>query len=435
MKGFFLRKIVVRLLGSSVNDFDISSRLLMQSHFGLMIITLCASFFNYYLELGINLSLIMLFAAAVYFIGYMLIYKKRKFFISFLIFLILSIFLINYLWIYNGGSNGGTYLVIYAFYTFLLFIRSNKYAPYIMALYIINISFLFYFEYNYPSLIVGYETDKQRYIDIMIVSYFIFLLGSPMLLFGKNLFVKAKEKAEDSEKSKMRFLANISHDIRTPLNAIIGFTDLLKSEGVSEKERKIYIQTIESNSEKLLYLVNNILNLSQIDSGVLKVNKSMFGINEFLENVFQTYSILMSNGKVKLQLKNELEESNIVVNSDQNLLYQVLTNLLTNSIKFTEKGAITFGVEKVDSLRFFVIDTGIGIPKNKQSLVFDRFRQVEKGSKDAIKGVGLGLAICYEIMALLGGEIELESDGKTGTTVYFTPDFRSGTPNFIQIKH
>lgn len=279
---------------------------------------------------------------------------------------------------------------------------------------------LFYIELNFPEYIVGYETEKLRYIDIIIVSYSLYLLASPMLLFGKRLFEKAKNKAEESERSKMEFLANISHDVRTPLNAIIGFTELLNSEGINEADRKVFIHTIKTNSENLLHMVNNILNLSQIDSGLLKVEKSHFNLNSFMNIIFQTYNPLMISDSVKLIMKNEISKENIEINSDQNLIYQVLTNLLNNSLKFTKKGKIIFGVKMENEITFYVKDSGPGIPKEMQSIIFDRFKQIKRDDENINKGVGLGLAICSDIVKLLGGKIFLESDEINGTTISFT---------------
>ncbi len=279
---------------------------------------------------------------------------------------------------------------------------------------------LFYIELNFPEYIVGYETEKLRYIDIIIVSYSLYLLASPMLLFGKRLFEKAKNKAEESERSKMEFLANISHNVRTPLNAIIGFTELLNSEGINEADRKVFIHTIKTNSENLLHMVNNILNLSQIDSGLLKVEKSHFNLNSFMNIIFQTYNPLMISDSVKLIMKNEISKENIEINSDQNLIYQVLTNLLNNSLKFTKKGKIIFGVKMENEITFYVKDSGPGIPKEMQSIIFDRFKQIKRDDENINKGVGLGLAICSDIVKLLGGKIFLESDEINGTTISFT---------------
>lgn len=234
------------------------------------------------------------------------------------------------------------------------------------------------------------------------------------------MFIKAKERAEESEKSKMQFLANISHDIRTPLNAIIGFTDLLNSEGLTEADRKVFTQTIKTNSENLLHMVTNILNLSQIDSGILKVEKSFFSLNKFLEYIYESYSPLMISNKVEMFLENELQSEDIFINSDQNLIYQVLTNLLNNSIKFTKEGEIVFGAKMDGGLMFFVRDTGVGIPVEMQDVVFDRFKQVGKASNTPNKGVGLGLAICSDIVSMLGGKIELVSESSVGTTISFT---------------
>lgn len=414
-----IKKWKSKMIGEYSN-IDISCRLLMQAHFALIIITLVSSFFNYILDLGVVLSIVLLITALFYFFGYILVYSKHNFMMSFIVFVVVSLFLIFYIWINNGGIDGGNLLLVYAFYTILLFISRSKYAIYIIILYILTTMLLFYIELNFPEYIVGYETEKLRYIDIIIVSYLLYLLASPMLLFGKKLFEKAKTKAEESERSKMEFLANISHDVRTPLNAIIGFSELLNSEEINEADRKVFIHTIKTNSENLLHMVNNILNLSQIDSGLLKVEKSYFNLNSFMNMIFQTYNPLMVSDSVKLIMKNQISKENIEINSDQNLIYQVLTNLLNNSLKFTKEGEIIFGVKMENEIVFYVKDSGPGIAKEMQGIIFDRFRQVKRDNESQNKGVGLGLAICNDIVKLLGGKIFLESDEINGTTISFT---------------
>lgn len=409
-----------KLLFRRNEKFDIPSQLLLQSHFGLIIVTFIGALFNYLLNFSNELVIVMFCTTFLYALGYYILSRQGNFIVSLIIFLITSLFIINFLWFKNGGINGGTLLIIFAFYIFLQFLSNNKYAIYIAILYVLNTAILFFIEFTYPDIIVGYDTQTHRYIDIIIVSYFIFFLGSPMLLFGKRLFKTAKTKAEESERSKMDFLANISHDVRTPLNAIIGFSELLNSEGINEADRKVFTHTIKTNSENLLHMVNNILNLSQIDSGLLKVEKSKFNLNSFMNMIFQTYNPLMVSDSVKLIMKNQISKENIEINSDQNLIYQVLTNLLNNSLKFTKEGEIIFGVKMENEIVFYVKDSGPGIPKEMQSIIFNRFKQVKRDNESQNKGVGLGLAICNDIVKLLGGKILLESDEINGTTISFT---------------
>lgn len=414
-----IKKWKTRMIGD-LSNFEISSRLLMQSHFALIILSLTSAIFNYILNLGTHLSIILIIASLLYFVGYILIYSKNKTTCSFVIFIAVSLVLLFYFWINNGGLDGANLLLVYAFYTVLLFISNTKFAPYIIGLYIITTIILFYIELHCPEYIKHYDDDKTKQIDVMIISYSLYLIASPMLLFGKKLFEKAKNKAEESEKSKMEFLANISHDIRTPLNAIIGFTDLLSRDEISDEERHKFIETIRSNSDNLLYMVNNILNLSQIDSGMVKVEKSHFDVKELMENIYQTYNPLMLSDAVKLSMITESETEETLIYSDKNLIYQILTNLLNNSIKFTKKGQITLGVKINKDITFYVKDTGPGIPKNMQDIIFDRFKQLAENRDPYNKGVGLGLAICSDIVKLLGGSISLISDATIGTYIHFT---------------
>ncbi len=406
-----------------VSPRDISSHLLKHSLFAVIVISVASAYGNYYLDLGNELSIILLFSAFIYFLGYYLIRWRNKFTIPFLIFFLLSLILINFLWFFNGGTKGGTLLIIHIFFTLLLFVSRDKFSIYIVVFYTINISVLFYIEYTYPYLIDGYASDKQRLIDIIIVSYLFYLGGLPLLILGKKQFRKAKERAEESERMKTAFIANMSHEIRTPMHAIMGFSEFLQDDMFSDEEKKQFIQTIRDNGDLLLHLINNILNLSKLDAGSIKVELAPFDLRELLLQVYNSYQPLITNPKVKLILKDELPDILPPIVSDHHLLYQVFSNLLNNALKVTDEGEIIIGAKVDKNISFFVSDTGPGIPEEHHQLIFDRFTQVGKPNAQKRSGVGLGLSICQSIMELLGGSINVYSDGISGTTFTFKLPF------------
>lgn len=227
--------------------------------------------------------------------------------------------------------------------------------------------------------------------------------------------ILAKAHAEESNKLKSVFLANMSHEIRTPLNAIVGFSGLIVNEK-DENKRNKYVQVIESNNELLLKLIGDILDLSKVEAGSMEYTHSEFDLNKLMEDMNGTLQLRLDKKKqVVLSYKCGLEQC--VIRSERNRLTQLVTNLVTNAIKFTEHGTINFGYElRNDMLRFYVSDTGCGIPKEKQKDIFNRFIKLN----DFKQGFGLGLPICKSIVNDLGGEIGVESEEGKGSTFWFT---------------
>lgn len=228
--------------------------------------------------------------------------------------------------------------------------------------------------------------------------------------------VNAKEKAEQSDRLKSAFIANMSHEIRTPLNAIVGFSRII-AETENIDERKTYYSIVEANNERLLGLINEILDLSKIESGIMEFDSVPIRMSEFGEDIRSTMSIRCPD-EVKLIF--EASDNNIVILCDKNRLTQVFTNLISNAIKFTTKGSIRFGYyNKNGHLEFFVKDTGKGISPEKVNKVFDRFVKADNFTQ----GTGLGLSICKSIIERMGGEIKVTSKQGSGTCFTFTlPD-------------
>lgn len=221
-----------------------------------------------------------------------------------------------------------------------------------------------------------------------------------------------RQQADESNKLKSAFLANMSHEIRTPLNAIVGFSAQL-SEAEDEAEEKMYRNIIETNSELLLQLINDILDLSKIEAGTLDFVYSPTNIVDICRNLEQVYLTRVKDG---VTLICELPDKEYIVNTDQNRITQVISNFLSNSVKFTDKGSICFGYEHIDgALRFFVTDTGKGIATENLSKVFVRFEKFDK----FVPGNGLGMSICKSIIEKMNGRIGVESELGKGSTFWF----------------
>lgn len=212
----------------------------------------------------------------------------------------------------------------------------------------------------------------------------------------------ARIKAEQSDRLKTAFLANMSHEIRTPLNAIVGFSHLMTIADNAEDE-KLYSDIINQNSEILLQLINDILDLAKIEAGTLEYIRYPMDLGELCRNVY--------------------EDTSLIINEDQNRIMQVVTNLITNAIKFTFKGEIRFGFEvREEYIDFYVKDTGMGISEEKIKMIFERFVKLNT----FVQGTGLGLAICRVIVEKLGGEITAESKLNEGSTFRFTIPYKAG---------
>ncbi len=236
--------------------------------------------------------------------------------------------------------------------------------------------------------------------------------------------VKAKERAEESDKLKSAFLSNMSHEIRTPMNSIIGFTDLLLTTSVDAEKQSEYLSFINSSSIALLNLINDIIDISKIEAGQLTVSKNATSLpallNE-LEQAFREEIVIKKKRSLQLYCSSGCIEKNFNIYTDALRLRQILSNLLSNAIKFTEEGTVSFGFKKLkDKIQFHVKDTGIGISKDKHHLIFNRFQQVSETSGKNYGGTGLGLSISKNLTELLGGEMWIESEPEKGSVFYFT---------------
>ncbi|KAF0197779.1 MAG: two-component hybrid sensor and regulator [Bacteroidetes bacterium] len=233
--------------------------------------------------------------------------------------------------------------------------------------------------------------------------------------------IKAKEKAEESDRLKSAFLANMSHEIRTPMNGILGFAELLKNQGLTGEEQLEYLKIIEKSGERMLIIINDIVDISKIEAGLMNLNISDTNINEKIEFIHTFFKPQVEEKGMQLLSKKSLPEKDAVIRTDSEKLYSILTNLVKNAIKYTTKGNIEFGYNKRgDTLEFYVKDTGIGIPKERQSAIFERFIQADITDKMAQQGAGLGLSIAKAYVEMLGGEIRVESKEGIGSTFYFT---------------
>lgn len=238
--------------------------------------------------------------------------------------------------------------------------------------------------------------------------------------------IEAKKRAEESDRLKSAFLANMSHEIRTPMNSILGFSSLLEEYHDDEIIRKEFIRHIQTSGEHLLTIINDIIDLSKIEANQLVVKKQEHHLNKILDDVYELVkNQLVINQKSHLQLvlsKDRDAAQELVIETDEVRLKQVLLNLLGNALKFTDEGTIEFGYKyrEDNMIQFFVKDSGIGIPDNKQNEIFSAFQQIEEHITRNQGGTGLGLSIARSLVEKLGGHIWVMSAVNEGSRFYFT---------------
>ncbi len=263
--------------------------------------------------------------------------------------------------------------------------------------------------------------------------------GSPLTLIGSSQviterkmmereLISAKDQAEEASRLKSAFLANMSHEIRTPLNAIIGFSGILAS-AKAEEEKQEYMSIIENNNTLLLQLINDILDLSKIEAGTLEFAYTNIDLNELLREIEQTSRL--KPGTENLTIDFEKSVPDCFINTEKNRLMQVITNFISNAIKFTTEGSIRFGYRiEENNLHFYVSDTGCGIPKEAANEIFGRFVKLN----NFVQGTGLGLAICETIIKNMHGSIGVDSEEGKGSTFWFKIPYRPVKITEKQVK-
>jgi hypothetical protein len=264
------------------------------------------------------------------------------------------------------------------------------------------------------------KEKKKRAKELVVANKELAFQNKEKEKLAKELLV-AKERAEESDRLKSAFLANMSHEIRTPMNGILGFAELLKEPGLSGEKQQKYIKIIERSGDRMLNIINDIVDISKIESGLMKIYIKETNINEQVENIYNFFKPEAEAKGLQLSVKKSLPEKEAIIKTDSKKIDAILSNLIKNAIKYTKKGTIEFGYYKKGTfLEFYIKDTGIGIPKDRQKAIFERFIQADISDKMAMQGAGLGLSIAKAYIEMLGGQIWLESEVDIGSTFYFT---------------
>lgn len=386
---------------------------------GVFLLSFCKCFIHIWQELlficfivggaGITLMTVAIPLNYAYYLGLMLVFSAGYFFIS-LRFLLASIAGLITLIIFDIGliffSSADSNLI---FNNNFFFISANvigMFAAY-------NIEY-----YKRKDFFFKLQLDKRN-AEIADVNK---NLESKVEERTKELSVLMK-KAEESDRLKSAFLANMSHEIRTPLNGIIGFSELLEDEAFEPDQKKEFIRHITTNGNNLLNIISDIMDISKIESGEIKIRSKKMNVKSWLENIHAVNQIKAKEKKLELKtIFPEFEtEQDVFVFADPERLFQVINNLISNALKFTSEGFIEIGYRLAgEMVEFHVKDPGIGISSEYHRTIFDRFRQVETSNARSFGGNGLGLAISKNLIELMGGKIWVESELGNGSTFYFT---------------
>lgn len=276
---------------------------------------------------------------------------------------------------------------------------------------------------------VLFENNQKNAWDTTEINYFKMVTVLMSNLTSRHHYetnlLKAKEKAEEADRLKSSFLANMSHDIRIPMTAIIGFSDLLADPDLTIGEREEFVELISNSGQDLLTLIDNIVDVAKIETGQLKIKADTCSLLNLFNELFNSHikhNKLVNQDDLELKLDLPEKFNKLPFETDTFRFKQVLNNLIDNAIKFTDKGIIQFGVSNVwpENIEFYIQDTGIGIAEDTQDVIFERFSKIDRSYTKEYNGTGLGLAICKSLVELMGGEMRLVSYPGKGSTFYFT---------------
>ncbi len=349
---------------------------------------------------------------------------RQKYSISKYLLTIVTIVMINIQWAVNYGSTSPIPYLFVVLYSFIFFLFHGKVRNFFTLAVILNVVVLIAIEIQNPNIFGQYENDTIRLVDMLWGLLMYFLISIILLTIAMRFYKNQQEKAQTADRLKSSFLANMSHEIRTPMNGILGFTSLLKDPEITVEQQHKYIKIIEESGVRLMGIINDIVDISKIESGLMEVNIQDVNIHEITEYLYDFFNPEARKKGIHLSVSNGLLQPELWIKTDKEKLYAILTNLLKNAILYTQEGSVKYGY-RVESniMRFFVIDTGPGIPKFLQDVVFERFMQADAARNQVIQGTGLGLSITKAYVEMLGGRIHLESIPGKGSEFYFTIPF------------
>lgn len=406
------------IFGDSVHRFE--EKLLLLSTLSLALILAVSTGFNFILDLKLSITIASGTGALVLFCLYLFSRFVSRGNAVFLTTSIIILIFVDTIWFVNYGSNGPVMSTFVVYYSFLLLVFDKRHFLLISVILVFNILVLYLFEVNYPEIIGDYTNLTARKADNYIGLVFSFLVIYSFLSAIKMNYIHEYERAKMSDRLKSAFLANMSHEIRTPLNAIVGFSSLIADTEISESDKQMFKEQVITNSDYLLSLIEDIIDVSKIESDQLTVNLKNVDVVPLIMNIVQTFQLAIPNSK-NVQVVCGIRMSQLMVTVDQIRLEQILRNLLANAVKFTDEGEIEVNcIQENDFFIFSVKDSGIGIDPEHQQVIFDRFMKIDNHKQHLYRGTGIGLFLSKQLVEIFGGRIWVESEVGKGSIFYFS---------------
>lgn len=413
-----LNKFANLIFGKSRNSFE--ERLLLSSTLFISLFQLLSFGFNILLNMKFTIVLTsaigFLLFIGLFLVGRFISIGKGMFFISAIVMLLF----LDLVWIVNYGGFGPALMFFLVLYSFLILLLEQKYYWLITLVIVLNFIVFYILESTFPQITGHYPDEKTRLLDLYSGGILSVLVILSILSAIKRNYIQESERAKKSDQLKSAFLANMSHEIRTPLNAIVGFSSILTDPDISEENKRDFDEHIQRNSDYLLSLIDDIIDVSKIESNLLVINEKEIDVVPLIRQLTGSFQLGIPDGK-KVKIVENLNLSELIIHIDKVRFEQILRNLLANAVKFTEEGSIEIGCLKgKDFYTFSVKDTGLGIHPDHQQIIFERFMKVENHKQHLYRGTGIGLFLTKQLVELFGGTIWLESELDQGTTFYFT---------------
>lgn len=406
------------IFGKSVERFEV--RLLMITTFSISVILAVSTTFDIILGLKPSIAIVSAAGTLIYFSLYLFerLISRNRF--IFLITSVITLVFIDGLWFVNYGSNGPITPLFIVFYAFLILVFDRRYYLTISALLFLNLFGLYFIELLYPEQIGFYPDLNTRIDDNYIGMLFNLLVIFPFISAIKKNYIQEYERAKMSDQLKSAFLANMSHEIRTPLNAIVGFSSLMSDPDIPAEDKKSFDREISQNSDYLVRLIDDIIDVSRIESNQLTFKIQEVDVVSMVRQITGSFQLAILPGK-NVKIIENLNISELKIRVDKARLEQILHNLLSNAVKFTECGNIEVGCQTgKEFVTFSVKDTGIGIPPENQTIIFERFTKIDCNKHLFQRGTGIGLFLSKKLVEMFGGKIWVESVPGKGSNFYFT---------------
>jgi signal transduction histidine kinase len=424
-KKHVMIKKTSRYLFSSPDEIGFDNYLNLILCFLIVVLGFFGTLTNIILSLNPFTMLSTAIPSAIFLPVYLFSRKKQRYLFPKYAILIVSFLVLNIQWFINYGSKGPVLYLFVVLETYILIFLKKRNQLIGTIIVFLNITVLFVIENQYPALFVNYPYEFARLCDLYLGVLIYLFISIFFVKIAIKFYIKEQEKAQLSDKLKSAFLANMSHEIRTPMNGILGFVSLLKRPNLSTDKQHEFVEIIEKSGHRMLNIINDIIDISKIEAGLMKVHCKKFNIKEQIQSIYTFFKPEAEAKGIHLSFTNPLPAKEAIIETDCDKVFAVLTNLVKNAIKYTHQGSIEFGYSikkgrEKPELEFYVRDTGIGIHDDNLKTIFERFMRTDITEKSAYQGAGLGLSISKAYVEMLGGKIWVQSEEGNGSTFYFT---------------